>query len=245
MVKEIQYTTVQRVLENLMEHPLLSNITLEQVVKWTVRFIGLHGFSKFYQDKETDVEIHEFRGTLPCDCISITQVMDCKTHRCLRSMTSNFMPDEPRLNGQLGTPNSPTSHAYFPYEELSFKTQGQIIYTSFPEGEVRIAYKSIPVDDNGFPMLIDNETYLAALEAYIKKQVFTVKFDTGKIPASVLQNAQMEYGYLSAQLASEFTTPSLSEMESISRMMTTMIRNPKHFDNGFKNLGNREYLRKQ
>ena len=107
-----------------------------------------------------------------------------------------------------------------------------------------MAYKAIPVDEDGFPLLIDNEVYLGALEAYIKKQVFTVKFDQGKISASVLQNAQTDYAWLAGQLNSEFTIPSISEMESLTRVYTTLIKSPMHFDNGFQNLGDREYLRK-
>jgi len=35
-------------------------------------------------------------------------------------------------------------------------------------------------------MVVDNEVYLAALEAYIKKQIFTIKFDTGGISGNIL-----------------------------------------------------------
>jgi hypothetical protein len=128
--------------------------------------------------------------------------------------------------------------------EPTFKTQGRIIFTSFPEGRVRIAYKAIPVDEDGFPLLIDNENYLAALEAYIKKQVFTVKFDQGKISASVLQNAQAEYSWLAGQLNSEFIIPSMSEMQSITNMITALIPRMREFDKGFRDLGAREYIRK-
>lgn len=131
-----------------------------------------------------------------------------------------------------------------PLGELTFKTQGRVIYTSFPKGVVEVAYKSMPVDDDGFPLLIDNENYLAALEAYIKKQVFTVKFDTGKVNAGVLQNAQQEYAWAAGQLQSEFTTPSTSEMEAITRQWNTLIPKVREFDNGFRNLGSREYLKK-
>ena len=93
-------------------------------------------------------------------------------------------------------------------------------------------------------MVWDNENYLAALEAYIKKMVFTIKFDTGKIQAGVLQNAQRDYAWLAGQLQTEFTTPSISEMEAISRAMTHLIPQVRNFDNGFVDLGNREYLRK-
>jgi hypothetical protein len=126
--------------------------------------------------------------------------------------------------------------------EPTFKTQGRVIFTSFPEGKVRIAYKAIPVDSEGFPLLIDNENYLAALEAYIKKQVFTIKFDQQKINAQVLQNAQADYAWLAGQLNSEFCIPSVSEAEAISRAITALVPRMREFDNGFKNLGDREYL---
>ena len=92
MVSELQYTSIKRVLDNLKDHPLLDDLTLEQVVRHTIRFIGLHGLNKFYEDKIADVEIKDFRGVLPCDLVKIIQVKDLRNHRCLRSMTDNFIP---------------------------------------------------------------------------------------------------------------------------------------------------------
>ena len=237
MVTEIQYTNIRRVLDDLMDHPLLRDVTLEQVVRHTLRFISLHGYPKFYQDKITTLEIKDFKGLLPCDLISIIQVKDKKTGVCLRAMTDVYTPGLRKREEE-----------HHPREdcvtELAFKTQGRIIYTSYPKGEVEIAYKSIPVDEDGFPLLIDNETYLNALEAYIKVKVFTVKYDTGKIQAGVLSNAQTEYAWAARQVQQEFTLPSMSEMESITRMLNTMIKPVTQFDNGFKNLGDREYRRR-
>ena len=245
MVKEIRYTSIRRVLDSLHDHPMMADLTLEQAVRHTLRFIGIFGMTRFYQDKEDIIDIHEFRGLLPCDLISITQVKDECSGICLRSMTDTFTP------GLMPPPlPHPTKHMpYIPpmapgHGEASFKTQGRVIFTSFPEGKVRIAYKAIPVDEDGFPLLIDNENYLAALEAYIKKQVFTVKFDQGKISAGILQNAQTDYAFLAGQLQSEMTIPSYSEMESITRYLTSILPSVKHFDNGFKDLGSREYIKK-
>ena len=229
MVTEIQYTNIRRVLDDIHDHPMLNNVTLEQVVRYTIKFISKHGYSKLYQDKQEEVEIHDFRGLLPCDLISIIQVKDDKSGICLRSMTDSFIPKDEAF-----------SHSH---EELAFKTQGRVIFTSFPEGKVTVAYKAIPVDDEGFPLLIDNETYLDALEAYIKKQVFTVKFDQQKIAAGVLQNAQQEYAVAARLLLSEFTVPSVSEMESISRMWESLIPRVRQFDKGYKHLGDRQYIR--
>lgn len=254
MVTNIQYTNIRRVLDDITDHPLLRDVTLEQVIRHTIRFISLHGYPQLYQDKIDTVDIRDFRGLLPCDLVSIIQVKDLKTDVCLRSMTDTFTPGlrpKPDMRNQpkdLLNNMKPPVNTYIPpmqeyREEPSFKTQGRIIFTSFPDGKVEIAYKAIPVDEDGFPMLIDNETYLNALEAYIKVKVFTVKFDTGKIQAGVLSNAQTEYAWASHLLQSEMITPSMSEMESMTRYLNTLIKPVRQFDNGFKDLGNREYLR--
>lgn len=252
MVTEIQYTSIKRVLDDLLEHPLLSDLTLEQAVRHTLRFLSLHGYPEFYKDNMADVEIHDFRGLLPCDLISIIQVRDKDSYICLRAMTDSFNPGlrEHHAPERHYHPNTGDIHnAYIPHPhhhhgEMTFKTQGRVIYTSFPEGIVKIAYKGIPVDEDGFPLLIDNETYLACLEAYIKKQVFTVKFDTGKLAAPILQNAQRDYALLAANLQTEFTTPSVNQAEAYSRMMTHLIPMVRQFDTGFRDMGDREYLRK-
>ena len=229
MVKEIRYTTIQRVLDDLLEDAHMENLTLEQVVKHTVRFIHKHGYPKFYQDKEAEVEIHQYRGVLPCDLVSINQVMDCQTGLCMRSMTDTFYPDDDSFRHTA------------PYE-ASFKTQGTVIFTSFPEGMVKISYKSTPVDEDGFPMLIDNESYLDALEAYISMKVIRNKFRQSKIPAAVYQDAQQEYAVAAKELQSEMCTPSVSEMESITRLWNTLIPRVHQFDRGFRHLGDREHL---
>lgn len=272
MIREIRYTSIKRVLDSITDHPLLRDVDLDAAVRYTIRFIAQHGYPQLYEDKLADVEIHHFRGELPCDLISIQQVRDKCSGICLRAMTKSFNPglkdhsnhphhphpksgEFPDLVNGHHHPMAPPpymdgmdrccDHIHpLPDNEMSFKTQGRVIYTSFPEGIVELAYKAIPVDEDGYPLLIDDENYIAALEAYIKVKVFTVKFDTGKITAPVLQNAQTDYAWLSAQLMDTFTVPSVSEAEAISRSLMTLIPNVRTFDRGYKDFGDREYLRR-
>ena len=235
MVKEYNYINIREALSRVLKHPLLQDVTLEQAVQYTLDFIGIFGMPKLYQDKEEVLHIENFRAKLPCDLISINQIKECKTGVCLRSMTDNFMPRE----------HYDRSAGYKIPQELSFKTQGQVLYVSFKTGDVSVSYKAIPVDKDGFPLLIDNPVFLKALEAYIKKEAFTILFDMGKIAPVVLQNTQQSYAWLAGQLQSEFTIPSQSEMESISRMWNTLIQRTNEFNTGFKSLGDREYLKLQ
>lgn len=235
MVKEYNYINIREALSRILRHPLLQDMTLEQAVQYTIDFIGIFGLPKLYQDKEEVLHIEDFRAKLPCDLISINQIKECKTGVCLRSMTDNFMPRE----------HYDRSAGYRIPQELSFKTQGQVLYVSFKTGDVSVSYKAIPVDKEGFPLLIDNPVFLKALEAYIKKEAFTILFDMGKIAPVVLQNTQQQYAWLAGQLQSEFTIPSISEMESIKRSWCTLLQRTSEFNNGFKNNGDQEYIRLQ
>lgn len=227
MVNEIQYTSIKTILDRLLRHPLLQDLDLETAIQHTVDFISIVGLPKFYQNKEVELEVKDYRAVMPCDLVAINMVKH--KNRALRHMTDVF---------------NPTGHCNSSYEE-SFKTQHNIIYTSFKEGLIQVSYKAIPVDCNGWPLLIDNSNFLKALEEYIKLEHFTILFDCGKLNVAQLQNQQIRYGQRVSQVQSEFVIPSVSEMESITRMFNTLIPRQIEFDNGFKNLGNREYIKAQ
>ena len=243
MVREIQYTSISRVLDDLKDDENMQSLTLEQAVRHTLRFMEKFGFPKVYTDKEMTVDIHDFRGLLPCDLISIIQVREEKTGICLRSMTDTFTPGV--------TPPPHPLPTYYPIHrfmrhplEHSFKTQGRVIFTSFPEGKVVVSYKAIKVDEDGFPMLIDDEVYLDALEAYITLRVYTAKFRSGKIASPILQEVQQAYAVAAKLLETEFTTPSMSEVESMTRYFNSLIPRVREFDRSFKHLGDRQYIRR-
>ena len=232
MIKEIKYTSIQRILDDLHDDSLMHDLTLEQAVRHTLRFIGKNGLPKMYLHKEAVVDIHEFRGLLPCDVISIKQVKDCRSGICLSSMTDTYNPEQHSRTYQIV------------HQTHVFKTQGRVIFTSFPEGEVKVAYLAIPTDDDGFPLLIDNEVYLAALESYITMKVLQQKFRKGEISAQVYQDAQQEYYADVKLLTSELVIPSVSEMEVIARMWNTMLPSMTEFERGFHDLNNREFIRR-
>lgn len=228
MWSEYNYINIREVLSRALRHPLLRDLDLETAIQYTLDFIACMGLPKTYVDKYAVIDIEEFRGKIPCDCVAINQVRECKTGKCLISMTDSFP----------GTHHEDRSIA-------SFKTQGCMIYTSFRTGQVEISYKAIPTDDDGLPLLPDNAIFLKTLELYIKKEWFTILFDMGKISPAVLQNTQQEYAFKAGQCNNEFIIPSVSEMESITNMFNQLIPRFNEFNKGFRHLGDKEYLKLQ
>ena len=227
MVKELEYINIKELLSRVLRHKLLQEFTLEQAIQYTIDFIGIFGFPELYEDKQAEVDICDFRGKLPCDLIQIDMVKDCKTDIPLRSMTAAFNPGGKYYNHLR--------------QEPQFKTQNRTIITSFPEGRVIIAYKAIPVDDEGLPLLVNNTKYLKALELYVKCQMFTMLFDEGKITQQVLNHTEQEYCWAAGQLEEEFKTPSESEMQTISNVLHQIIPRHDDFYNRYEALGNKEF----
>lgn len=228
MWAEFQWISIKEVMSRVLRHPMLQDVSFEAGVQYTLDFIHTVGLPKIFTEKQDEIDICNFRGMLPCDLVAINMIRNHRTKEPMRGMTGYFNTKDGHI------------HAYD-----SFKTQGRVLYVSFPKGKVDISYKAIKVDDEGFPMLPDNPVFLKALELYIKKEAFTVLFDLGKIQQNVLNNTQQEYAFKVAQLTQEFTIPSVSEMQSITAMLNQMIPRRNEFHRGFKTLGDKEYVRAQ
>lgn len=227
MVNNLDFIPLKEILSRVTRHPLLQDVDLEAGIQYTIDFLGIVGLPDVFEDKLAHIHIHNFRGELPCDLISVIQVKDEKSKTCLRYMTDTFNTASRPIHG-----------------DLSFKTQGRYITTSFKEGDVLMSYKSIRVDEDELPMLPDHPAFQKALESYIKKEVFTVLFDTGKIRGDVLAHAEQDYYWNVGKCTAEFKIPSISEMQSITGMMHRMIPSQHEFGRGFKTLGDREYYKR-
>lgn len=228
MVSEFNYISIKEVLSRLLRHPLLQDLSTEAAIQYTLDFFAAMGLPNIYADKVTTICIDNFRSVLPCDLIAINQVRLARNGVCLRAMTDNFNGTHSEDKG-----------------ELSFKTQGSIIFTSFKTGDIEISYKAIPTDDGGLPLLPDNPVFLKTLELYIKKEWFTILFDMGKISPAVLQNTQQSYAFAAGQCNNEFMIPSVSEMEAFTRMYNTLIPRVNEFNKSFRHMGDREYIKMQ
>lgn len=216
------YISIKQVLDNLYAHPLLEDLSSDRVVNYTQEFMRIVGSPVLFSEHVEFVDIKEHRGVLPCDCISIIQVRGEHGEE-YKYTTDNFYSS--RNHGR-------TSDIYYTY-----KVQGNVIYTSIKEGKIEIAYKSIETDEDGYPLVIDNASFIKALELYIKKQWFTILFDMGKIHQSVLQHTNQEYAFYVGQAQNSLISPSLDELENICNMLDSMRLYTTSHKNGYKYIG--------
>lgn len=221
-----RYISIKQVMDDVLDHPLLRDVSLERAVNYAVEFIRMVGVPKVFTEKNVGLEVQDFRVKLPCDCLEVIQLLDKRTNKAFRGATNSF---------HLSHINDP---------DLTYKIQNSVIITSIKCGEVILAYRAMETDVEGYPVIIDDANFIKALELYIKKERFTMLFDMNKISQQVYNNTLQAYTMAVAKAQSNLTQPTVDEMQSITNMWNTLIPRMTEHDNGFATLGRREYIRR-
>lgn len=220
-----------------MRHPMMRDIPFETAVEYAVDFISLMATPALYEEKTAVVPVHNWRGELPCDFVEMIQVR-AAGHQHSRRWDYCLHLIAPMTYRYSG--NSFHMSDFKPSElstgELTYKIQGMTIFTSTKDIDVEIAYRGFAVDEEGYPLLPDNSSFLRGLEAYVKLQWFTVLFDMGKLPYNVFNNVQQEYAWAAGDAQSEFSRLDLDKAETLFNSFKTILpRNNEHWKGFFTN----------
>lgn len=226
-----KYISIRQVLDNLMDNPLLQDLSLERAVNYAVRFIQKVGMPSIFLEKTEEIEIENYRGKLPCDFYEMIQVRTVdhnrENYKVFRYSTDSFhmSPNKTRDN------------------DLTYKLQGSCIFTSIKEGPIEVAYRAFSTDEEGFPLIPENGSFEEALELFIKVRHFTVQFELGKISQQVLQHTEQQYAWAVGQAQSDLVRPSIDQLQSFTNSWNTLISRTNEHSKGFKTLGSKEYIK--
>lgn len=220
-----QTTSIKIVLDKILRHPLMQDMSLETAVDYAVDFMRIVGVPKMFSEKVVELRTEDYRAKLPCDYYKIVQIKPIGRPALIASTDNFFMGGKYRENNN------------------TYKIQGNIIYTSLEKDTLWVSYLAIDTDEDGYPLIPDNSSFTRALELYIKKQWFTILFDLGKITPAVLQNTQQEYAWAVGDCMTEFNRLSIDEMEAFSNSWRTMIMRTNEQSKGFSSNGTREQLK--
>ena len=228
-----KYISLKQILENLLDHPMLREVSFERAVNYTQSFMRIVGCPKIFEEKTAIIEIEDYRGVLPCDFNEIIQVRTHNTcddnYKVFRYSTDNFHMSENKQDSF----------------DLTYKIQGNVIFTSMKDGTLEIAYNAFAIDSEGYPLIPDNSAFIRALELYIKKQCFTVLFDLGQINQAVYHNVCQEYAWAVGQAQSDLIRPTIDQMQAITNSLNTLIWRTTEHNSGFVNNGSAEKIKLQ
>ena len=216
-----QYVNIRIIIDRIYRHPLMQDLSFETAVDYAIDFMRIVGMPRMFEEKVVTITIDKYQGELPGDYYKTIQIRHNGV--ALHYATDSFFMGKEYISN-------------------TYKIQGNVIHTAFEEGDIELAYLSIPTDECGYPLLPDNSSFTRALELYIKKQWFTILFDLGKINPTVLNNIQQEYAWAVGDCQSEFNRMSLDQAESFYNSWRTLIIRDHQHSSGFASNGSKQIL---
>jgi len=249
-MKIINYKSLGSVIWRVLKNPLANELSHDEAAEYALEFIRLLGAPVAYLDKQAVLELQMHKAELPCDILTINGVRYLDTPDALginepiamRESTNvyHFNPGE-HANEQSSDFDLRGNHRR---TEFTYSIQKGIIFTSMRDGSVEIMYKGIATDEEGYPMIPDNEKVMLGLEYYILSRYLEPMWLMGKITDKAFEFIQQKRYFYMPSAFTALTMPSVDGMESLMNSLNRLIITTNSHKNFFKKAGEKESFRK-
>tara|TARA_R110000822_G_scaffold150784_2_gene289885 strand:- start:2420 stop:3136 length:717 start_codon:yes stop_codon:yes gene_type:complete len=222
-------TIINRVYRRL---NLNEDLPEDDMIEWVGEaLLRVGAFSQFVP-KVCQLEISNGKVAIPCDfykLVDINYTLSVGTNLVLstfnplqwksESFFSEYFCDECKV--------SLWSNTFNPY----FMINNAYIYTSFNEGTICISYLAVPTDEEGYPMVPDDEMTLDACSKYIIYQLDYREWRKGAIQDKVFQHSEREWHFGVGAAKGSLNMPNAQQLETIKNVIQRLIPNQRYNSN--------------
>tara|TARA_R110001606_G_scaffold358971_1_gene510719 strand:+ start:1166 stop:1765 length:600 start_codon:yes stop_codon:yes gene_type:complete len=192
--------SVKRVIGNVARNLGLNNPSehLESFIEWAFEAEQKIGSFSTFTDKELDLTVSASKSLLPSDMIKL---IDVKGRTFMEPTQKTFKGD---ANG-----------------DKYWIVGSYIHFSNVSSGTVKIAYKALNTDEEGFPTI--KEGHEDAVAQYIMWRHKSIEYYNGKIARYIVQDLEKRWYWLCAQARGNDNLPSEVEMRNIAKYWNTLM----------------------
>lgn len=114
--------------------------------------------------------------------------------------------------------------------------EGSVLRFNFKEGQISISFIKEKLDENGYPMIPDDISFLTAIEKYIILQIMNYQYFTHGLGSQERKlNAEREWQFYCRQAKNKGLLPSsIDEYESLLKSQVHLVNDNKKYEKFFK-----------
>lgn len=228
----MRYTTIEDIMWRLSRIPQIKNITLEEVAEFTEDLLRLINIPQSLVSETSLFDIIDYKAQLP-SCIQDVLGVRLMEDNCKIALTYSANPYHTSKNNNENCNN-----------DFTYVLQGCNIITSFSEGIIEVAYKKLPVDDKGFPMIPDEESFKRALVYEIRLRYAEPLWEMGKMTDKAFQRIQQERDWYVGQSQSKLAIVNYDQMDMMVKGVNRLIIDTRPRETFFKGFGKSEKIKR-
>ncbi len=222
-------TSMGEILWRVLNKPICSDLSLEQASEYALEFLKIIGAPLSYIDKTEELELCDYKVALPSDLIDIRGVR-CNG-RPMRYATDLYhVSKDDDCNNYC--------------KEYTYIVQNCVLTASQKDECIEISYKALPLDEMGYPLIPDNESYRMGIEYYIMYRFLEPLWMMGKIPDKVFQHIEQKSLWYKGQAGSSLMIANMDQLESTMNGLNRLLINNHAYDVFYKNYGERERIKR-
>ncbi len=252
-----KYISIKRIIEEIYgDNQLDYTISYEDIIRWTAQVLSIMNIPDIYVAKVTGhisnphLDITNYKAELPCDLFKLRQISvdgypcvrasntfsqlmdgDCCGVNLLGTVDGDNFIDQfgNTFNTSLGFPEGTGS--------VGYDINNNFITLSVKTGKVCLAYWAFPTDEDGFPMIPDNQSFIEAVKMYCRVKIDYQEWR--KDPSNsglkaLYEDSKQEYAWYVGQASNAAKIPDLDKMEGIKNQMLRLKPRVNEHDSFYK-----------
>jgi len=235
-----KFVSIDRILEEIYaSEGYAQELDWGDALMWTGKALGLINAPALYIEKTTgnslvtpNITVEDYRGELPVDFVTIMPggVRDAETKQVYDHSSDSFRTASAITKEEAGNIQS----------RLTYIIKNNYIETSVQETTLEMAYRAFMIDDNGFPMVPDNERVIEAVRSYITFKTDHKLWRLGKLSENVYRDSEKEWLWYVGSAQNALRIMSVDRAEVWSRHWTRLLPVMGAHGSSYAYLGNRE-----
>ena len=146
-------------------------------------------------------------------------------------------PGDTKTVGEVGQVIAPINYgndAQAVSYENSYNINGMSIDIAAPNGWVEICYDSVNTDEEGYPMIPDNQSLKEAFKYFLLKNAAEPAFYRGDVQQYVWNDINTQYNWYVGQSFSSLTMLSPDQMNSLANGLIRILPSKDNYQDGWK-----------
>lgn len=229
-----------RIIWKVLKNKLVTDLSYDDAAESALEFIRLVGAPLAFTNEVATIEINTYKAALPENLINIRGV------RLMEGEDSPHGPTALRYATDLYHQQvdcNESSEACVD-REYTYEVQKGILFASFPTGTAEISYKGIGVDEDGYPLIPDNEKFTMGLEYYILHRYLEGLWALGKITDKVFQYYEQKRHWYMGAANSSMQMQGIDQLESTMNGLNRLVRTDNAQETFFRKWGKKEQIKK-
>lgn len=226
---------------------LNDEVDIGRLIEWCAEVISKIGvYTQLEPKPDVTIKINNYKAEIPCDLVYLNKVgyngyqLDKGPSDTIANKHNKPYYVTPRAVNQykIENINFMFGQQYkFPTGDY-FIMQNGWFKTSFKEGDIDISYMALPMDEEGYPLVPDNESFRDALFWYCTAKHFYIQSIKEDRYKWFYQDAETKWRYYITQAGADAIMPDEFTLENIKRNYLRLVPKINDYRNFFQNLNN-------